>query len=273
MDAFSPFHDVEVEGCLSDKLGRPFFSRPLFPGDFLSGFFIDTLDQRQLFFGGHLPVPQQPGKPATVTGFTGLALSGQGIASEQPTTCFLMEDVATLAAQPLLQHHVGPWVDNSFASLARVKNLLGSMKASVTGSAVRDRLDVFDDFVLDFKMALIAFDFVPVDVDRVHQVGISVPVEAVWLEMALVAVFPRHSPIAYDDLAMALIASPLALVNSGMVKPGVLGRGQARLVMAVGAATDFRIMLARLEMAEETAALCDGNVLTLNDLRVAARAA
>ncbi len=79
------------------------------------------------------------------------------------------------------------------------------MKTGVAGLAVGNGFDIFDNFMLDFQMALVAFNFVRGDVDRVHQVGLGVAVEAIPLKMAFVTVLARHSAVANDDLAVAAV--------------------------------------------------------------------
>jgi hypothetical protein len=57
-----------------------------------------------------------------------------------------------------------------------------------------------------------------------------------------------------------------------MVEPRFV-RTQFLPEMTVGAAGDIRVVFARLEMADETAALCDRDVISLDDLGMTARTA
>jgi hypothetical protein len=107
---------------------------------------------------------------------------------------------------------------------------------------------------------------------EVHQFGIAVLVQPVLLEVATVAVLARDGAVAEDDLAMALIAAEVFLVGNRVVEANLVGT-QVLPDVAVRAAGDVRVVLAGLEMADETGAFRDGDMVPLNDLGVAAGAA
>jgi hypothetical protein len=91
--------------------------------------------------------------------------------------------------------------------------------------------------------------------------------------VAFVAVFPGHFTVAEDDLAMAFVAAEIFFENDRVVEARCFSRYQILLRVTMGAAADLRIMFALLKMANKTRRLRDSDVLSLDDLRVAARAA
>jgi hypothetical protein len=105
-----------------------------------------------------------------------------------------------------------------------------------------------------------------------HQVGVAVLVQSVVFEVAAVAILPGDSAIAQDNLAVALVAAEVFLKDDRMVETHFI-RAQAFPEMAVGAAGDLGVVLAGLEMADEATALRHGDVVSLDDLGMAARAA
>ena len=272
MDALAPVDDVDVESCVLEEGAGGGLLGGRAGLDFLEGPLIDRVDRLELGPGRVFPGFQDPPEPRPVARFAGLVARDRDLALDQPAAGLLVEHVAALATQALLEHDVGHGVVDPLAALAGVEDLLGLVGAGVAGDAVGDRLHVLDDLVLDGQVALGALDLVLGDVGVVDEHGVGVLVQALLLEVALVAVFPGHGPVAHDHLAMALVAFEIVGEDRGVVVAGRV-RGQRVLFVAVRAGADLGRVLGLLEMAEETAALGDRDVLALDDLGMAARAA
>jgi hypothetical protein len=146
------------------------------------------------------------------------------------------------------------------------------MGVDVTCFAVGDRLDILDDFMLDFQMAEVAIDFALSDVLIVHQIGVIVLLEAFLFHMTPVAVLPWHIPVAHNGVAVAFVARIAVIEDEGMIVPRRFFGGELFPVVAVGAVVDLRIVVTFLEMTDEAAAFGHRDVFSLNDLGVAARA-
>jgi len=183
-----------------------------------------------------------------------------------------MEHVAALAAQPFLEHDVGHGMIDSFTALAGVEDLLGLMGARVAGAAIGDGLEVLHDFMLDDQVALRAFDFVLRDMHRVNKARVVIFFQAVRFEVTLIAVLPGHDPVADDNLAVAFVARE-SFVEDGRMIVANLVLNEVVLFVAVGAGADLGKIFSFFEMAEEAAALRHRDMLALDDLRMAARAA
>ena len=85
-----------------------------------------------------------------------------------------MKDVAAFAAQSLFEHDIGHGMSYSFSSFSGKEDFLGFVRISVACLAVRYCINVFDDLVLNFQVTLVAFDFVGIDMGRMHEVSIIV---------------------------------------------------------------------------------------------------
>jgi hypothetical protein len=106
-----------------------------------------------------------------------------------------------------------------------------------------------------------------------HEVCIVVLVQPVFFEMAFIAVFPGNDAVAHDDLAVALVTVKPVAEDRSVIVPGGLFGNKLVFFMAVAAVADLRVMFAFFKMADEATAFGDRDVLTLDDLRMAARAA
>ena len=183
-----------------------------------------------------------------------------------------MKNMAAFAAQSFFQHDVGHGMGNPHPSISGVENFLRLVRIRVTGYAVRDGFDVFKNFVLDIQMALVALNFIFGNVFFMHEVGISILVEALRLHMAFEAVFSGDGSISHNGVAVAFVAGIPVVEYKRVVIPGCGFRSELGFMVAVRAFVDLRIVLTFLKMADEAAAFCDCNVFPLNDLRVAAGA-
>jgi len=105
-----------------------------------------------------------------------------------------------------------------------------------------------------------------------HQFGVVVLLQPDLFEVAAVAVFAGNRAVAEDDLAVALVAAEVFLKDDRMIETHFV-RAQVFPEMAVGAAGDLGVVLAGLEMADETAAFRYRDVVSLDDLGVTAGAA
>jgi hypothetical protein len=109
---------------------------------------------------------------------------------------------------------------NAFPALPGVEDLLGLMKPGVAGPAIGDGFDVFDDFVLNLEMALIALDLMSRDMSRMDQIRVGILIHSFFLKMALVAVFAGDSAVAHDDLAVAFVAAEALFEYDRVVEAG-----------------------------------------------------
>jgi hypothetical protein len=152
-----------------------------------------------------------------MAGFTGIGLGDEGVACDQASSRFFMEDVAALAAQSFLQHDVRHGVVHAFPSHPGVEDLLGLVEVHMAGLAIGDGFDVLVDLVLDIQMTLVAFDLVLGDMGGVHEVRVIVLLETFLLGMALVAVFPGYRAVSYNHVAVALIAGVSVVEHRGVI--------------------------------------------------------
>jgi hypothetical protein len=127
--------------------------------------------------------------------------------------------------------------------------------------------------VLDLKVALVALNFVRKNMGGMHEVGIIEFFQPVRFPVAFVTIFPWDIPVSDYGVTVALVAFESVFKYKGMVVSGSIFRGKTFLAVAVGALADLRIMLALLEVADKTGAVGHSDVLALDDLGMAARAA
>ena len=161
----------------------------------------------------------------------------------------------------------------SLASFTRKQDLLGLMQIQVTALAFSNGLNLFDYFMLDIQMTLIAFDLMRVNMSQVHEVCIVVFSQPLCFHVALEAVFSRNLAVSKDGVAVAFVAFEPAVKHQRMVVSGGFLRNKILAAVAVCAFADFRIMLAFLEVTDETGAVGHGDVFSLDDLRMTAGAA
>jgi hypothetical protein len=174
--------------------------------------------------------------------------------------------MAAFAAQPFFQHHVGHGIVEAFASFSYVKDFLCSVKIHVARIAVSDMIDIFDYLVLNLEMALVAIDFVLVDMFCVHEVGVIVFFQSFLFPVAFVAVLPRDFTITEYRVAMTFIASKSVVKDQCMIITGRLGAYEGFFGMTVIAAVDLGIILAFLEVTDKTGTFRDIDVFALDDL-------
>ena len=144
----------------------------------------------------------------------------------------------------------------------------------MAGLAVGDRLDVLDDLVLDLQVALVALDLVRGDVHRCMR-SVSPYLSSRSCSKWHLKQFSRGTaPSPSDDLAVALVAAEALVVDGRVV--------EAALVRASGAppcggswrsAPDLGGVLCLLKWQRKQTRFRDRDVLALDDLRMAARAA
>jgi hypothetical protein len=142
----------------------------------------------------------------------------------------------------------------------------------MTGIAVGDGIDILDDLVLDFQMALIAFYFIFENMFGVHQIGVFVFFQSFPFTVTLVAILSRNLPISENGVAVTLLTRKSVVENKGVIVTRGLGANKAFLCMTMVAVIDLRIMLAFLEVTDKAGTLRDRDVFSLHDLGVAAGA-
>jgi hypothetical protein len=142
----------------------------------------------------------------------------------------------------------------------------------MTGVAVSDGIDILDYLVLDFQMALIAFYFILENMFGVHEICVFVFFQSFPLTVALVTILSRDLPVSENGVAVTLLTRKPIVENKGVVVARGLGAYEAFLCVTVAAVIDLRIMLAFLEVTDKAGTLRDRDVLSLNDLGVAAGA-
>jgi hypothetical protein len=94
----------------------------------------------------------------------------------------------------------------SFSSFAYEEDFLRFMRVRVACSAFGDGFNIFRYFVLNIQMALVAFDFVGIDMSRMHEVSIIISIESVCFPVTFVAVFFRDFSVSYDGVRVAFVA-------------------------------------------------------------------
>lgn len=105
-----------------------------------------------------------------MTRFTRFCPGYECVALDEFAPSLLMKYMTSFTAQPLLQHDIWHGMIDAFPSLSYVQSLLGAVEVCVTCLAIGDGLDILDDLVLDFHMALVAFDFIFGNMFGVHQI-------------------------------------------------------------------------------------------------------
>jgi hypothetical protein len=159
---------------------------------------------------------------------------------------------------------------NTLASLSDVQDFLSFVIIRVACPAIGDGVYIFYDLMLDFHVTLIALDFVFVNMHRVHEVCVPIFIESFSFSVAFVAVFSRDFTVSQNGVAVALVTREAIIEDQGVVIARGFGAHKSVLRVTVVAVIDLRIMLAFFEMTDETGALSDRDVFSLNDLRVTA---
>lgn len=158
------------------------------------------------------------------------------------------------------------------SSLPCKEDFLGFVGVGMAGLAIGYGLYVFDDLVLDLHMAEVAFDFVRRDMRGMHKVCILVFIQTVSLPVAFVTVFSGHLSVTDDGLAVAFVTREAAFEDQRVVKPGYFFGSQIFFVVTMRTIGDSGVVFAFFKMADETGAFSYGDMLSLHDLRMTARA-
>ena len=159
---------------------------------------------------------------------------------------------------------------NPFTSLSSVQDFLGFVEISVAGPAICNGFYVLHNFMLDFHVALIALDFILVDMLGMHQIRVVEFFKSVLLPMAFVTVFPGDFTVPENGVAVAFVARKTFVEHHRVVIPWRLFSGQGIFGMTMIAVIDLGIVFAFFEMADEAGALSDGDVFSLDDLGMTA---
>jgi hypothetical protein len=207
-----------------------------------------------------------------MAGFAGVGTGNQSVAFDQGSALLFVEDMTALAAKSLFQHDVGHGMVEAFASLSGVKDFLGFVVILMAGIAVGNGIDILDDLVLDFQMALIAFDLILVNMLGMHEVCVLIFVQSLPFSVAFVAVFPGDFAISDNGIAVAFVTGKSIGENQGVIVTRGLGTNEGFLRMTVTAVIDLGILIAFFEMTDKTGTLRDRYMFALNDLRMTARA-
>jgi hypothetical protein len=124
--------------------------------------------------------------------------------------------------------------------------------------------------MLDLHMALVAFDFVVVDMFRMHEICVVILIQSFSFPVAFVTIFPWDFTVSENGVAVAFVTREAFVKDQAVVIPGRLGAHKGFLCVAVAAGIDLGIMLTFFEMTDETGTLGNSDVFTLNDLGMAA---
>jgi hypothetical protein len=144
------------------------------------------------------------------------------------------------------------------------------MKICVAGLAISDGFDILDDLVLDLHVALVALNLILVYMFCVHEIRIVILLQSFPFPMALITVFPGDFSISNDCIAVTFVASEISIENKGVVESCGFAIDQSFFCVAMGAIVNLGIVCTYLEMADETGAFGNGNVLSLDYLGVTA---
>jgi len=231
------FNDVHVESGLLEQTLSLLLLIPAAFAHLRLGRSVNTPDGGEFLVCGRLPLLHDPGKTSSVAGLAGFSFGDRGVAFDDPSSLFLMKNMTALTAQPLLEHDVGHRVVNSHSSFTRVEDFLGFVCICMTGQTVGNGVDILKNFVLDVKMALIAFDFVLFDVFVVHEVGVFVFVETLLLHVAFVAVFSGNRAVTHNGIAVTLVAVVPIVEDQAVIVPDCL-TGEVVLMVAVRAVVE-----------------------------------
>ena len=93
----------------------------------------------------------------------------------------------------------------SFSSFACEEDFLRFMRVRVARSALCNGFNIFHYLVLNIQMALVAFDFMGIDMGRMHEVSIIVLIKPVSFPVTFVAVLPRDFSVSDDGVGVAFI--------------------------------------------------------------------
>jgi len=92
----------------------------------------------------------------------------------------------------------------------------------------------------------------------------------ILLPVALVTVFSRNFSITKDSVGVAFVTGETVIENKRVIESCVFIVDKGVFCMAMGTIIYLGIVLAFFEMADEAGAFSDRDVLSLNDLGVAA---
>jgi len=164
-------------------------------------------------------------------------------------------------------------VRDSFTSFSEKKDFLGFVVVSMTCLAVRYGINVFNNLVLNIQVALIAFYLMGSNMSGMHEVCIIVFIEPVCFPMAFITIFTGDCAVADDSLAVAFVAFKTIVKNKRMIISGSFFGDQFFFMMAVVTFAYIRIMIAFFKVTDKAGAFCNGDMLSLNNLRMTARTA
>jgi hypothetical protein len=88
--------------------------------------------------------------------------------------------------------------------------------------------------------------------------------------MTFITIFPGHGSISQNSVGVTFIAGEAVLKNGFMIKSRSGGRNQVFFEVTMGTISYLGIVLALFKMADKTSAFSDGDVLSLDDLRMTA---
>jgi hypothetical protein len=107
---------------------------------------------------------------------------------------------------------------SSHPSFPEKKDFLSLVIICMASQAIRDRIDLLDDLVLDFHVALVTFDFTLENMRVVHEVCIIVFIQPISFPVAFVAVFPGNLTISDYGVAVAFITIITVAENRRMIE-------------------------------------------------------
>jgi hypothetical protein len=159
------------------------------------------------------------------------------------------------------------------ASRSHVQVALRLVHPLVAAAAIElERLGVREDFMRDRPMTQLTLEIVLAEMHLVHTGGIVVSCDPLRFVVASVAPILVGRPVARGHPVMARNAGHQVANVLRMVDDPALGLDPRRLDVTARAARDGLALRASAEVTQEAGALRDRDVISLHDLRVAARA-
>jgi hypothetical protein len=161
---------------------------------------------------------------------------------------------------------------HSLPAFSDIQDLLGFVIICMARSAIGDGVYILDDLVLNFHVALIAFDFILINMLRMHEICILIFIQSLLFSVTFVTVLPWDFPVPENGVAVTFVTRKSVIEDQSVVITRRLGANKGFLRMAVVTVIDLGIMLAFFKMTNKTRTLRDCDMFSLHDLRMTARA-
>jgi len=160
----------------------------------------------------------------------------------------------------------------AFPTLACKEIKLGIVEIRVAGMAVGFyKLTPGNGFMLDIGVALLAFDLMIRDMVLVHQFGIIVEFDFLFIGMATTAADFRNASVPHHHIAMTFLAlngffqHPFMIIDDN----GIVSLFSGRWGVTIGAFVHAGIGFEIFKMAEKAGAFGNRHMAALDDLGMA----